>query len=64
MQASVRSTWLAVGLGRDSLLRASQNNTPALPATLTLLCSSNLVALSSHCPLGAIQSNLTLEGCL
>lgn len=47
MQASVRSTWLAVGPGRDSLLLSSQNNTPALPAPLALLWSSNLVVLSS-----------------
>lgn len=64
MRASARSTWLAVGPGRDSLLLGSQNNTAALPATLALLWSSNLVDLSSRCPLGSIQSHLTLEGCL
>lgn len=64
MRASARSTWLAVGLGRDSLLLDSQNNTPALPAPLALLRSSSLVALSSRCPLTAIQNHLTLEGCL
>lgn len=64
MAASVRSTWLAVGPGRDSLLLGSQDNTLALPATLALIWSSNLVALSSRCPLSAIQSHLTLEGCL
>lgn len=50
MQALVRSTWLAVGPGRDSLLLASQNNAPALPAPLAPLRSSSLVALSSRCP--------------
>lgn len=64
MWASVRSTWLAVGPGRDSLLLGSQNNTTALPATLALLWSSSLVDLSSRCPLGSIQSHLALEGCL
>lgn len=64
MQASARSTWLAVGLGRDSLLFDSQNNTLALPAPLVLLRSSSLVAVSSRCPLAAIQSHLTLVGCL
>lgn len=64
MQALVKSTWLAVAPGRDSLLLGSQNNTPALPASLTPLWSSNLVALSSCCPLTAIQNHLTLEGCL
>lgn len=64
MWASVRSTWLAVGPGRDSLLLGSQNNTTVLPATLALLWSSSLVDLSSRCPLGSIQSHLALEGCL
>lgn len=64
MRASVRSTWLAVDPDCDSLLLASQNNTPALPAPVALLWSSSLVVLSSHCPLAAIQSHLTLEGCL
>lgn len=50
MQALVRSTWLAVGPGRDSLLLASQNNAPALPAPLAPLRSGSLVALSSRCP--------------
>ena len=45
----MRSTWLAVGPGCDSLLLGSQNNTLALPAPLALLWSSNLVVLSSRC---------------
>lgn len=60
MQALVKSTWLAVGPNRDSLLRGSQNNTEALPAPLALLWSSNLML----CPLTAIQSHLTVESCL
>lgn len=64
MWALVRSTWLAVGPDRDSLLLGSENNTPTLPAPLALLWSSNLVVLSSFCPLAAIQSHLMLEGCL
>jgi len=64
MQAWVRSTWLAVGPGRDSLLLSQQNNTPTLPAPLTLLWSSDLVVLSPHCSLTSIQSHLTFEGCL
>lgn len=64
MQASVRSTWLAVGPGRDSLLLSSRNNTPALPAPLALLWSSDLVVFSSHCSLTSIQSHLTLDDCL
>lgn len=55
MRASLRSTWLALGPGCDSLLLSSQNNTLALPAPLALLWSSNLVVLSSHCPLTVLS---------
>lgn len=64
MQALVRSTWLAVGPGRDSLLLSQQNNTPTQPALLALLRSSDLLVPSPCCSLTSIQSHLTFEGCL
>lgn len=64
MWDSVRSTWPVDGPGGDSLPLGSRDNTSVLPATFAPLWSSNLVDLSSRCPLSSIQSHLALEGCL
>lgn len=62
MWDSVRSTWPEDGPGVDSLVLGSWDNTSVLPAAFAPLWSSNLVDLSSHCPLGSIQNHLVLEG--
>lgn len=62
MQASVRSTWLAVGPGRYSLLLSQQNNAPALPAPLALLWSSDLVVLRPRSFPTSIQIHLMFDG--
>lgn len=64
MRASVRSTWLAVGPGHDSLLLSQQNKTGTLPAPLALLWSSDLVVLHPHSSPTSIQIHLTFEGSL
>ena len=58
MWDSVRSTWPVDGVGSDSLPLSSRDNASVGPAP-----ASQLVALSSRCPLGSVQSHLTLEGC-
>lgn len=57
----MRSTWLAVGSGRDGLLLGSRNNAAVLPAPLAPLWSSDLVVPFSRRCLASIQSHLTLE---
>lgn len=57
----MRSTWPAVGSGRDGLLLCSRNNAAVLPAPLAPLWSSDLVVPFSRRCLASIQRHLTLE---